>query len=58
MSEDQAMLMLCLFAGALWFTWKQAYTKGSYEGYQSGYDEAVYDVAHGNITVTLKPPRE
>jgi len=28
------------------------------DAYQEGYGDACYDVAHGNITVSLTPPSE
>jgi len=58
MSEDQIIVTLALFAGALYYTWRESYRKGFEDGHDEGYNVACYDVAHGNITVSLKPPRE
>ena len=54
MTEEQIIIALAVFAGALYYTWKEAYKKG----HEDGYGDACYDVAHGNITVTLNPPKE
>jgi len=58
MTEDQILVALGVFAGALYYTWKEAHRKGYAEGHDHGYEDACYDVAHGNITVSLKPPKE
>jgi hypothetical protein len=58
MSEDQIIVALGIYAGSLYYTWKKAYEHGLDDGYDEGYNVACYDVAHGNITVSLKPPRE
>lgn len=50
LNESQLILLLVGFGGALYFTWKKAEEKG----YDEGYHDACYDVAHGNIKVTLE----
>lgn len=53
-TQEAVFIILAVFAGALWYTWDKA----AKLGYEAGYGDACYDVAHGNITVSLNPPDE
>jgi hypothetical protein len=53
-TETEIGIMLVVFGYALYFTW----TKASEKAYEIGYGDACYDVAKGNITVSLTPPSE
>ena len=46
-SYEGVFVMFALFAAALYYTWIKAEERG--------YGNACYDVAAGNITVSLKP---
>jgi hypothetical protein len=46
--------MFIVVGYGLYYTWNKSYNVG----YTDGYGEACYDVAKGNITVSLTPPSE
>ena len=48
LSYEGVFVMFAVFAGALYYTWIKAEERG--------YGNACYDVAAGNITVSLTPP--
>lgn len=50
LNETQVILLLVMFGGALYLTWRHAEQRG----YDEGYHDACFDVAHGNIKVTLE----
>jgi hypothetical protein len=54
LNEVQVILLLVMFACAIYLSYK----RGSDQGYTEGYQDACVDVAHGNITVSLQPPKE
>ena len=58
MTDQEMLLFFLIFATGLYATWRVAYNRGMEDGHEIGYGDACYDVAHGNITVTLTPPNE
>jgi hypothetical protein len=48
------IILLGLFGAGIYLSYK----RGNDEGYREGYEDACVDVAHGNITVSLQPPKE
>jgi hypothetical protein len=54
LNEIQVIVLLGLFGAGIYLSYK----RGNDEGYREGYEDACVDVAHGNITVSLHPPKE
>ena len=54
LSYEAVGIMFIVVGYGLYYTWNKSYNVG----YTDGYGEACYDVAKGNITVSLTPPSE
>lgn len=54
LNELQLTLLFVVFVTGIYLSYK----RGNDEGYRDGYEDACVDVAHGNIKVSLHPPKE
>ena len=54
LTYEAAFIIGAVFGLGLYLTWNKAEASG----YEQGYGDACYDVAKGNITVSLTPPDE